>query len=83
MAVKHSENTACECGSIKFEPLYYLVRHPGQGMTPKLAGYKCELCKEPLDMERQSRISELKRKQHELREIEQELAEIHQESSSS
>lgn len=83
MPVKHAELVKCQCSSTEFISIISLTRHPGQGITTKTVGYKCNQCQEPMDLERQSRISELRRKQHELQEIEQELQEIHQESSSS
>lgn len=83
MPVKHAEKVKCQCASTEFISVIELVRHPGQGITTKTVGYKCNRCQEPMDLERQSKLSELKRRQHELQEIEQELAEIQQESSSS
>jgi hypothetical protein len=76
MAVRHAEKVQCQCLSTEFVSIIELTRHPGQGITTRTIGYKCNLCHEPMDLEKQSKLSELRRKQHELREVEMELSEI-------
>jgi len=74
--VLRAEKIICSCGSGEFNLVYELWRHPGKGMTPKLGGYKCLSCHEPLNMEEQARLADLKRQKAELDQVTQEIAEI-------
>lgn len=77
--VRHAERVQCACGSIEFDEIRGLTRHPGQGITSKVVGHRCSDCKQRMDLDRENRVAELKRKQAELKEIEEELSELHKE----
>jgi len=81
MAIKRSEIIKCTCGGAEFSTLVTLIRHPGQGMSTKVSGYVCRMCSEKVDLERESKLAELRRRKAELEEVEMEIEEMETQNS--